>query len=90
MSGRGPPRTESMTTLKVDNLTYRTTCEDLRRVCLHTKRPFFSHKSWLRHYQVCFYISLSPVEPNCINVICAVGFMIDVMEKMLCMPWMEE
>ena len=32
MSGRGPPCTEGMTTLKVDNLTYRTTCEDLRRV----------------------------------------------------------
>lgn len=32
MSGRGPPRIEGMTSLKVDNLTYRTTCEDLRRV----------------------------------------------------------
>merc|ERR1711928_77652 len=32
MSGRGPPRIEGMTSLKVDNLTYRTTCDDLRRV----------------------------------------------------------
>lgn len=29
--GRGPPNIEGMTSLKVDNLTYRTTPEDLRR-----------------------------------------------------------
>ena len=29
--GRGPPAIEGMTSLKVDNLTYRTTMEDLRR-----------------------------------------------------------
>ncbi|XP_050394499.1 serine/arginine-rich splicing factor 2 [Patella vulgata] len=29
--GRGPPKTEGMTSLKVDNLTYRTRPEDLRR-----------------------------------------------------------
>lgn len=30
--GRPPPRIEGMVSLKVDNLTYRTTPEDLRRV----------------------------------------------------------
>ena len=30
--GRGPPSISGMTSLKVDNLTYRTTPEDLRRV----------------------------------------------------------
>jgi len=29
--GRGPPRIEGMTSLKVDNLTYRTTMDDLER-----------------------------------------------------------
>lgn len=29
--GRGPPEIDGMTSLKVDNLTYRTTPEDLRR-----------------------------------------------------------
>ena len=29
--GRPPPDTDSMVSLKVDNLTYRTTPEDLRR-----------------------------------------------------------
>ena len=61
-----------------------------RRRCLHTKRPFFSRKSWLCLCQVSFNFSLSHVEQNCINVFCVVGFMIDVTEKMLCMPWMEE
>ncbi|GAB0089864.1 Serine/arginine-rich splicing factor 2 [Sergentomyia squamirostris] len=32
MSGRPPPRIDGMVSLKVDNLTYRTTPEDLRRV----------------------------------------------------------
>nr|CAQ34908.1 SR family splicing factor SC35 [Chironomus tentans] len=31
-SARGPPKIEGMISLKVDNLTYRTTPEDLRRV----------------------------------------------------------
>lgn len=31
MSGRGPPTIDGMVSLKVDNLTYRTTPEDLRR-----------------------------------------------------------
>ena len=30
--GRGPPNIKGMTSLKVDNLTYRTTVEDLKRV----------------------------------------------------------
>ncbi|CAN8002255.1 unnamed protein product [Ixodes hexagonus] len=30
--GRGPPTIDGMTSLKVDNLTYRTTPEDLKRV----------------------------------------------------------
>ena len=30
--GRGPPNIEGMTSLKVDNLTYRTTVEDLKKV----------------------------------------------------------
>lgn len=31
-NGRGPPKIDGMVSLKVDNLTYRTTPEDLRRV----------------------------------------------------------
>ena len=30
--GRGPPDTTGMTSLKVDNLTYRTTTDDLKRI----------------------------------------------------------
>lgn len=47
--GRGPPDTENMVSLKVDNLTYRTTPDDLRRA-FEKYGNFFSRNEKVRHF----------------------------------------
>ncbi len=97
MSGRGPPRIEGMTSLKVDNLTYRTTCEDLRRVFekygdvgdVYIPKDRFSRESrgfafvrWVfRFKSLLTYLTVQ---------FFPLDFMIDVMLKMRCTLWMEE
>ena len=58
--GRRPPDTDRMVSLKVDNLTYRTTPEDLRRAFdrygdvgdVYIPRDRFSRESRGRHQKI--------------------------------------
>lgn len=97
--GRPPPRIEGMVSLKVDNLTYRTTPEDLRRVferCGEVGDVYIPRDRFTRESRGFAFVRYVWKQYSTIEIEFSSGkflyldFMINVMLKMHLMLWTEE